>query len=687
MIATAKRLLNPPRRWKSHSNQIGVTQHDRTDRKSTATRKRELIQREDWITEILVDAKSLADKIASSDAGSLGQHTNQLRHFRLSGTPLADRQLLTLAAAAVVRAVNETLGLTLFDMQIRAGLIVSLGAVAEMQTGEGKTLSGILPAYLHSLTGRGVHVATTNEYLAGRDFEKLSPVFDSLGVRAGILRSDATLEESQSSYAADVTFGTGHAFGFDYLRDQVTRGQAHSQRVGAITLSRVSDLSQHSRLRQRGLHCAIVDEIDHVLIDDAVSPLVLSHAESGEAADAEIHQAAKRLASLLRQNHDFNLDAGRRNIALTDAGFDLVYGDGDTAIHEQLLRPWHEYVVLALTARHIMQRDTQYVIRDDEVQIVDASTGRIFADRSWSEGLHQAVQAAEGVTIRPESQPIAKITRQRFYRYYKNLGGMTGTATDCQQEFASVYGLPIAVVPTRKPSRRIVHNDVITSAESDKFRAIARDAREIHQTGRPVLIGTLDIAQSIRIAEELRACGLAFDLLNGMQDADEATIIAKAGHAGAITLATNMAGRGTDIQLDEQSDRLGGLHVIVAERHPLARVDRQLVGRCARCGDPGSAVAYLSPDDTLASKIAPWVGKSMRRKLDSTRTVEPTAGTSTAGTSTAAKLHSSSFANAQQTQQKTETAKRMQLLQFDLDQETMRHHSTTSTSTSGRCQL
>ncbi len=677
MIAAARKLIQPIWRPGDRSESIATRPDNRANRKAIARRKGDLVQRKDWINGIMMDCKSVAETMEIPPAETLRHHTNQLRHFRLSGTPLSDRQLLTLAAGAVVCAVKKSLGLTLFDVQIKAGLIVSLGAVAEMQTGEGKTLSGILPAYLHSLAGRGVHVATTNEYLAGRDFAKLSPVFNLLGVSTGMLGSDATLADSQSSYAADVTFGTGHAFGFDYLRDQITLGDIHSQRVGAKTLSRICDDPATNRLRQRGLYCAIVDEIDHVLIDDAVSPLVLSNAGPGEAADAEVHLEAKQLASTLQHDVDFNIEPGKRQVTLTDVGFDTVYGHGEATIHEQLLRPWHEYVVLALTARHIMQRDVQYVVRDQEVQIVDTSTGRIFADRSWSNGLHQAVQAAEGLIIRPETKALATVTRQRFYRYYENLGGMTGTARDCQNEFESVYGLPVVIVPTRRPSLRIIHQDVVTTSESDRFSKIASHTLQVHQTGRPVLIGTLDIAQSMRVGEALRSLGLRFELLNGLQDADEAAIIAKAGQAGAITVATNMAGRGTDIQLDKQSASLGGLHVIVAERHPLSRVDRQLVGRCARCGDPGSATVYLSPDDTLASKLAPWIGKSMRRYVDSI---------GNAGQATRA-MHQESFAKAQRSQQKSATAARMQLLKADLDRETMRLDSTNKRSIRGCCQL
>jgi preprotein translocase subunit SecA len=283
------------------------------------------------------------------------------------------------------------------------------------------------------------------------------------------------------------------------------------------------------------------------------------------------------------------------------------------ATHCELIRPWHEYVVLALRAMHCYTRDVHYVVNEDKVQIVDASTGRIMEDRSWSDGLHQAVEARENLEISCENLPLARITRQRFYRYYETLAGMTGTATGCEREFASVYGIPVSVVPLRIPTKRVLLPEHVALTGEEKLSAIGVECEAMIGRGRAVLIGTLNIAESIEVAEELTARGLSFQLLNGVQDADEAAIVAMAGRSGAITVATNLAGRGTDIALDETVARSGGLHVVVTQQHLLARVDRQLIGRCARCGDPGSARVFICAADSIARDQAPWIGRAIER--------------------------------------------------------------------------
>ncbi|QDT12017.1 preprotein translocase subunit SecA [Planctomycetes bacterium K23_9] len=653
-------------------------------RTAMASRRARLTSRPGWITSIITESRSLADELVNdTSVTGLQENTNRLRHYRLRGTPIDDQPLLTLATAAVIAAVRRSLSLNLFDVQIHAGLVVSQGAVAEMQTGEGKTLSGILPAYLHSLLGRGVHVATTTDYLAKRDCEKLSAVFASLGVTTGLLNPNASLLETQTAYQADVTYGPGHAFGFDYLRDRLVQQQHDRAPTGSATLAHLADRSRgndrrqqgarQQESRQRGLHCAIVDEIDHVLIDDAISPLLLSSSSDGEAADANIHFAAKELATSLQQDVDFQMSPDRQKISLTSDGYDRIYSDCPMATHDHLARPWHEYVVLALRANRLFRRDVDYIVKDDTVQIVDTSTGRIYADRSWSDGLQQAVEAAEGVRITPETKSLASITRQRFYRMYGTLGGMSGTAANCKNEFAKVYGMPVQSIPTRLEPKRKLLPDVIVKTQEEKYAAIARDVKSIHQQNRPILIGTLNIAQSQHIAQLLCESGLRFELLNGTQDADEAAIIAAAGRCGAITVATNMAGRGTDIQLDEQAIQLGGLHVILVERHRLARVDRQLIGRCARCGDPGTATKYLSADDTLPSVIAPWIGRSIERNL---------------GRSKRSTLEiERALRKEQQSQQKRAAETRMQLLKSDDKLQDLYMPTGRQTDPFGCCQL
>lgn len=627
-----------------------------SDRADLANKKQRQLNQAGWIRQIIDQSHRIADSLRDCTAEQLRAHTEKLSLMVRQQPDAPDANLLSLAAGAVTESVRQTLGLELFDVQLHAGIVISCGAVAEMQTGEGKTLAGVLPAYAHALRGRGVHVATTNAYLADRDHRELSPVFSRLGMTTGLLVDDANLGQTQDAYQADITYGTGHAFGFDFLRDQLVLRQAESQRLGTASYDRMFADATESELRQRPLYAAIVDEIDHVLIDDAVSPLILSSSSQGVAPDAEIHLHARDVAKHLDCGCDYHVDGLQRTVELTEHGFSNIYDEDSIATHPELQRPWHEYVILALRATHHFQRDVHYVVADDEVQIVDESTGRIFEDRSWSDGLHQAVLAAEGLPITPENSSLAKITRQRFYRHYETLGGMTGTATGCEKEFASVYGLAVCAVPLRIPSRRQIEPMQLYPCEQTKFQAIARETELLHGAGRAVLIGTLNIAQSQAIARELELRQLPFQLLNGVQDAEEAAIIARSGRQGAITVATNLAGRGTDIKLDPVVNRLGGLHVIVTEHHALARVDRQLIGRSARCGDPGSARFYLSAGDQLFGQQAPWISRAINRSIGS-QTIHPSL--------------SNRVRRVQAEMQSKATSVRWQMLQLDREHESL----------------
>ena len=585
-----------------------------TDRVAKARRTQRRLSSENWISTIIDRSKQIAARL-SAEKTCLIDHANQLRSRLSQGVDRFDDEFLSMAAGGVVEAVRREKELTLFDVQVRAGIIVSCDAIAEMATGEGKTLSGIMPTFIRALNRNGVHVATTNDYLANRDHEQLRGVFQQFGMRTGALKEDDTLEQTQSAYQADVTFGAGHRFGFDFLRDQLVIKQS-SSRIGQSTLNRLYGRDLSSRLRQRGLNAAIVDEADHVMIDDAVSPLILSSSSNDKSPDAEIHVHAREFCQYLQVRLDYEIDASG-TISLTDRGFDRVYNDSTVATFEELVRPWHEYVVLALRARHVVRRDVDYIIADGKVQLVDASTGRIYEDRSWSDGLHQAVLAAEKLEITAETSALAKITRQRFYRSYKTLGGMTGTAIGCEKEFAKVYGLAVVPVPHRRPSQRTLLPQIVTISQAEKHRAISEETAALHRSGRPVLVGTLNIKQSEQIAASLVDRGIPIRVLNGVQDADEAAIVATAGRSGAVTVATNLAGRGTDIPLDDVVREKGGLHVIVAECHSLARVDRQLVGRSARCGDPGTARFYIAADDPIIVDHAPWLGRAIKRILNS----------------------------------------------------------------------
>jgi preprotein translocase subunit SecA len=584
------------------------------NRSGVASARQRKLRRRGWLTDVIDEAKSASQTLANASPQQLRAHTDKLRRFVQSKQDPSADSMLILSAAGVIEAIRRTLGLTLFDVQIHASLVVSLGAVAEMQTGEGKTLSVALPAYVRSLAGRGVHVATPSEYLARRDHDKLVAAFELLGVTTGLITESMSTIEKQNAYRADVTYAAAHAFGFDYLRDQLSLGSSDQRRLGEDIYSlAMSDQSCSTRL-QRGLAAVIIDEIDHVLIDDAVSPLLLSGSQTGPSPDAQIHHAAMDWADQMSLDVDFEIQAGGQ-LRLTQVGLDRVYSS-DAApfiVHPELVRPWHEYVVAALRAKHCYQRDIHFVVRDQQVQIVDGSTGRIFHDRTWSDGLHQAIEARQGLAIQAEAKPLARITRQRFFRQYKFIGGMTGTASGCEREFASVYGLPVNVVPLRVESKRIVMPFQLTVNQQKKWAMIADQTQAVVNAGRAVLIGTLSISESLEVASHLESRGIAFELLNGVQDDDEAALISKAGQVGVVTVATNLAGRGTDIVLSPEVKAAGGLHVIVVQKHVLGRVDRQLIGRCARCGDPGTAQVFVSADDLLVAKHAPWIARAIER--------------------------------------------------------------------------
>ncbi|TWT76607.1 preprotein translocase subunit SecA [Planctomycetes bacterium CA13] len=560
-------------------------------------------------------AWDVAKSLVNTTDADLAKHTNRLRHFVRFEKKTRFDQLISLAAGAVIESVRRVLGIDLFDVQLHAGIVVASGAVAEMQTGEGKTLSGILPAYVKSLVGRGVHVVTPNAYLARRDQEKLSSIFQLLDVSTGLVHDDATSDENRIAYQADVTYGAAHCFGFDYLRDQVAANQASSG-LGHQLYARIQQSSTGQRPVQRGLYAAIVDEADHVLIDDCVSPLILSSHSDEPALDAGIFTAALDFSRGLECSNHFYMDPSDRTVELSEAGYSKVYERTGLATDPRLQRPWHEYVVLLLRAQHAYRANVDYVIRDNKIKIVESSTGRIFEDRTWSEGLHQAVQAVESLPITAETSALAKITRQRYFRHYEFLSGMTGTAIPCEREFASVYGLAVGMIPLRTESRRVLLEEHLSRSKVGKWMAIAEETAREHRNGRPVLIGTSSIVASLEVAKCLEQKGLSFELLNGIQDADEASVIAKAGNSGAITVATNLAGRGTDIPLSEDARELGGLHVIVSERNRLNRVDRQLIGRGARCGDPGSARVFVSAEDDLVQSLAPWIGRAVLRQND-----------------------------------------------------------------------
>jgi preprotein translocase subunit SecA len=434
---------------------------------------------------------------------------------------------------------------------------------------------------------------------------------------AGLLPERVDAFKKKPAYDCDITYGTGHEFGFDYLRDQLTLRKEQYRVLGTRLLARLQQDFNPGRLTmQRGLEFAVIDEADSVLIDDAGSPLVLSMSSAESAADARAHHTAKALSEVLVSGRHFHLDPASGLIILTPEGTQRCHA-ADVAIPvAQLVRPWADYVQQALRARLLFRRDVHYVIEKNEVRIVDETTGRIFEDRFWQDGLHQAIETREGLPVTAEKEPIAQITRQRFFRRYRNLCGMTGTAAGCEQEFADVYRLQVREIPLRVPSARRLLPTRYFATGNAKSQAIVDDIRRLRKTGRPILVGTRTIADSENLAQQLRDEGIEHQLLNGLQNSAEAEIVRNAGQRGAVTIATNLAGRGTDISLSPEVREAAGLHVIVAECQLSGRMDRQLIGRCARQGDPGSAQIFVAADDVLLQLHGPWLAAAVIREAD-----------------------------------------------------------------------
>ncbi len=509
------------------------------------------------------------------------------------------RDTLVAQAFALVReTAGQLIGMRHFDVQLKGGWIMLNGMIAEMNTGEGKTLTATLPACTAALAGIPVHVITVNDYLVARDCEIMRPVYEALGLTVAAATADLDHKGRQAAYAADVVYVTNKTLVFDYLRDRILLA------TGSSTLHlRLEKLyganARGRRLLLRGLHYAIVDEADSVLVDEARTPLIIS-TEVASDDEAVVAAQALHLAQQLAIGDDFVIVKADRRIALTESGHGRVVD-----LCKELGGVWagslrrEELVVQALTALHLFERDDHYLVRDGKIQVIDEHTGRVMADRSWSQGLHQLIEAKEGCEITPRKESLARISYQRFFRRYLHLSGMTGTASEVSGELGSVYGLAVARVATHRPGRRTHARDRIFETEREKWVCIADRVAELHAKGVPVLLGTRSVASSVVASGLLTERGLEHSMLSAKQDEEEADIVAAAGEAGRITIATNMAGRGTDIKLAPGIAELGGLHVILSERHESGRIDRQLVGRCARQGDPGRAEAILSLEDPL----------------------------------------------------------------------------------------
>jgi preprotein translocase subunit SecA len=586
---------------------------------------------------------SFEPELEDLDDGELLAKTGEFRKRLEGGETLED--LIPEAYAVVREAAKRTIGQRHFDVQIMGGVVLHEGNIAEMKTGEGKTLVSTLPAYLNALEGKGVHLVTVNDYLAKRDSEWMGPIYRALGISVGLIQSQMSPEQRRPAYAADITNGTNNEFGFDYLRDNM-----------AMTMD---------DMVQRGHSFAIVDEVDSILIDEARTPLIIS----GMVADsAKWYQTFARMAPRLKRDLDYEIDEQKRTIAVLEPGVDKVEVElGIENLFDHVNTPLVHYLYNAVRAKELYKRDVDYLVTQGEVKIVDEFTGRVLEGRRYSEGLHQAIEAKEGVRIKEENQTLATITIQNYFRMYEKLAGMTGTARTQAREFEEVYKLPVREIPTNAPMVRADQQDLVYKTEDAKWRAVTEDIAERSELGQPVLVGTVSIEKSERLSGYLNRRGIPHHVLNAKQHEKEAMIVAQAGRRGAVTVATNMAGRGVDIllggnpeylarqemagrgfdndryllsemdleereeyeteyrpiyeKLKKQTDgehdevvELGGLYVLGTERHESRRIDNQLRGRSGRQGDPGESRFYLSLGDDLMRLFASdRIGRIMDR--------------------------------------------------------------------------
>ncbi len=530
--------------------------------------------------------EGLANKIVALDEEmqklkdeDFKKKTEEFKERLKNGETLDD--ILVEAFALAREAAYRTIGEKAYYVQLLGGLAIHYGNIAEMKTGEGKTLTTILPAYVNALTGEGVHVVTTNEYLSSRNAEWMGPVYELLGVTVGVNLREMSPKEKQDAYACDILYSTNNEIGFDYLRDNMV-------------------VRKENRV-QRPLNFCIIDEVDSILIDEARTPLIIS---GGKFNSKNLYIDADRAVKRLKEVEDYDIDVKTKNVSLTEEGskkiekfFNLknLYDLDNTALVHHLNQ--------ALKANYGFKKDVDYVVQDDAVIIVDQFTGRLMFGRQFSEGLHQAIEAKENVTINTETQTMATITFQNLFRMYKKLAGMTGTAKTEEEEFRNIYNMYVIEIPTNKEVIREDYADLVYATSKGKYKAIINYVKEIHETGEPILIGTISVEANEYLSSLLKKAGLKHEVLNAKNHEREAEIIAKAGEIGAITLATNMAGRGTDIKLGEGVKELGGLCVVGTERHESRRIDNQLRGRAGRQGDPGKSQFFVSFEDDLMRRF------------------------------------------------------------------------------------
>ena len=527
------------------------------------------------INPIISRINSFEPEIQKLDDAALAAQTVLFRERLGKGESLDS--LLPEAFAVVREASQRVLGMRPYDVQMVGGVVLHEGKIAEMKTGEGKTLVATLPVYLNALTGKGVHVVTVNDYLARRDAEWMSKLYHFLGMTTGTILHEKSDEERREAYRADIAYGTNNEFGFDYLRDNMK--------------FEIDDFCQRSH------HFAIVDEVDSILIDEARTPLIIS----GPAdMSTELYGQVNRVISPFKRDTHYVVDEKARSVTLTDDG--VIMGEELLKV-DNLYDPknieWLHHLNQALKAHVLFQRDVDYLVKDGEVVIVDEFTGRTMPGRRYSDGLHQALEAKEGVKVERENQTLASITFQNYFRMYEKLAGMTGTADTEAAEFKKIYDLDVVVIPTHQEMVRLDYPDLIYKSVAAKYKAVVEEIRELHEKGQPVLVGTISIDVSEKISAMLKKAGVPHEVLNAKHHEREAEIIADAGQKGKVTIATNMAGRGTDIKLGEGVADLGGLHILGTSRHESRRIDNQLRGRSGRQGDAGSSRFYLSLEDDL----------------------------------------------------------------------------------------
>ena len=542
--------------------------------------------------------KSASQWESLTDA-ELKERSLALRYEAQCGEPL--KHLVTRAAGLVREASRRRLGMAHFEVQLLGGLAMVDGAIVEMETGEGKTLTATLPLYLHALSGEGVHLATANDYLASRDADTMRPVFELLGMTVGVITAQMPPAKRRESYACDITYGTANEFGFDFLKDRLQTLDPSAKKSRLLDGGKSKLDAELQEPLQRSLHTLILDEADSILIDDARTPLILSALPTTDrATKAAVFQWAAEFAPELIEREHFERDPKTKAVRLTADGRHQVRSVAKPPGLEGVTQiALYEHVERAVRVLLDYHRDQQYVIRDGEVVIVDESTGRLAEGRRWRDGVHQAVEAKEQLELSFPTRHAAQITIQDLMQQYERIAGMTGTASTSAGEFQSVYNLAVVRVPTNRKCQREVLPDRVCRDKDEKWSAVVAEVAKMHEQGRPVLIGTRSIEKSEELAKRLRAAGIEVEVLHAKQLDREAEIVAEAGGRGRVTVATNMAGRGTDIRLGPGVAELGGLHVIGTELHDSARIDRQLAGRCARQGDPGSFRQFMAITDEI----------------------------------------------------------------------------------------